>query len=303
MRIPSLLTLALVPAALIAQAPAPLNFSQRFKAEGPAVEQLLKDFHPEEALAKAEAMLPTTKPVFDKSTLPLGRSSSFQFSDLVRTYHLAGKAAISAGQWEKGRDYFAKAKELGQENLDQTTAVLTPAIEAWKAPVATAKQALADGADRLKELSAKQPLTPDEDQELKNFQIHQQNVANGEKISKVLLQDIAITQTELNAFGPMIEGSSKAIKAEAEEMDKEITSAKFKGKKDKYFVAVLNPKNLEARATKQEKLNFLYRLRFHATGTPFADKVTTAIDKVRADQDPFFVEKVKKGGSKKKAAK
>ena len=303
MRMTSLLSLAMVPAALVAQAPAaPADFSQRLKTDGPAVEQLLKEFQPLEALKKAEAMLPAAKPVFDTSSVAAGRASSFQFSDLVRTYHLAGKAAVSAGYWEKGRDYFVKAKELAQTNLEQTTAVLTPAMEAWATPMAAAKAALAEGADRLKELSAKQPLTPEEDQELKNFQVHQQNVANGEKITGILKQDIAITKTELDAFLPMIAGSEKAIKSETEEMEKEIASAKFKGKKDKYLVAVLNPKNLETRATKLEKMNFLYRLRFQAEATPFAEKVSTVIEKLRADQDPFAAEKpAKKAAARKKA--
>jgi hypothetical protein len=303
MRIPSLLSLALVPAALVAQTPEPMNFTQRFKAESPAIEQLLKEFQPIEALAKAESLLPKDKPVFDKSTVPAGRTSSFQFSDLVRTYHLAGKAAVSSGNWEKGRDYFVKAQELAKENFEQTTVVLTPAIEGWAGPIATAKVALAEGAARFKELGAKQPLTPEEDQELKNFQIHQQNIVNGEKVMGILNQDIKMTKTELDAFGPMIEGSSKSIKAEDEEMVKEIESAKFKGKKDKYLAAVLNPKNLEARATKQDKLNFLFRLAHHAQGTPLAEKVMTAIDKVRKDVDPFFVEKPAKKAPKAKKAK
>lgn len=301
MRTSSLLTMALVPAALIAQAPAPMSFSQRFKAEGPAIEQLLKAFQPQEALAKAEQLIPATKPVFDKSNVNAGRASSFQFSDLVRTYHLAGKAAVSAGDWEKGRSYFAKAKEIAQENLDQTTEVLTPAMTAWDAPMATAKKALEEGAARFAELSAKQPLTPEETSELADFNTHKQNLANGAKIGKLLTQDITTTKTERDAFGPMIEGSDKAIAAEKEEMDKEIASKKFKGSREKYLVAVLNDKNLESRATKQEKLNFLYRLQFHCKGTPQAEKVKAVIDHVRLDEAPFPVAKPAKPAKKKKA--
>jgi hypothetical protein len=291
MRTSSLLSLALVPAALVAQAPAPMTFSQRFKAEGPVVEQLLKDLQPLEALAKAEAMLPETKPTFNKSDVNAGRASSFQFSDLVRTYHLAGKAAISAGNWEKGRDYFVKARDYAQENFDQTTQVLTPAMDAWKGPLETARKAMDEGAARFTELSTKQPLTPEEDNELKNFQIHKQNLVNGEKITKLLTQDITVTKNELNAFAPMIAGSEKAITDEKTEMDKEIASKKFNGSKDKYLVAVLNPKNLEGRATKQEKLNFLFRVQFHTSNPVQVGKIKAVIDRVRKDEDPFPVAK------------
>ena len=219
MRTTYLLTMAMLPAALIAQAPAPapapapaaapapapaLTFTQRFKAEQAGINQLLKAFQPEEALAKAEALLPAAKPAFDQSSLNAGRNSSFQFSDLARTYHLAGKCAVASGNWEKGRDYFIKAQEVAQVNFDQTTALVTPIIETWKAPVAAAHKALEDGAARRAELKAKEPRTPAEEVELKNFLVHDDNIAKGEKVMKVLTQDIAGTRTELTAFGPMI---------------------------------------------------------------------------------------------------
>ena len=314
MRTTYLLTMALVPAALIAQAPASapapapaavpaaapapaLTFTQRFKAEQGGINQLLKAFQPEEALGKAEALLPAVKPVFDQSSLNAGRNCSFQFSDLARTYHLAGKCAVAFGNWEKGRDYFIKAQVVAKENVDQTTAVVTPTIETWKAPVAAAHQALEEGAARRAELKAKEPRTPAEDVELKNFTVHDDNIAKGEKVMKVLNQDIAGTKTELTAFGPMIDSIKKAIADEKAEMDKEIASKAFKGSREKYLAAILNPKNLETRTTKQDKLNFLFRLQFHCAGTPQAAKVKAVIDRVRADEDPFPPEK---HGKKKK---
>ena len=298
MRTSSLLTLALVPAALIAQAPAALTFSQRLATEGPVVEQLLKSFQPEQALAKAEAMLPASQPVFIKTDGTAARGCSFQFSDLARTYHLAGKAAISAGAWEKGRDYFIKAKDTAQENFDQTSAALTPAMAAWDGPMAAAKAALETGAARFAQLSAKQPLTPEETAELGNFTTHKNNITNGTMIHKVFNQDISTTKTERDAFGPMIDGSNKAIAAEKAEMDKVIASKKFKGSREKYLAAVLNAENLASRSTQQEKLNFLYRLQFHCGDSPQAAKVKAVIEHIRLNENPFPVAKPSK---KKKA--
>jgi hypothetical protein len=289
MRIPFLLTAALAPAALVAQAPAPakLNFTQMHKAEAPAIEQLIKDFKPAEAMKKAESLLPAAKPAFDTSNLNASRACSIQFSDLARIYHLAGKSAIAAGYWEKGRDYFLKAQEVAKENHEAIKAAIAPTLEAWKAPVAAARKALEEGGARFKELSAKQPLTPEEEQELKNFQIHQQNIANGEKLNRILQKDADDTRKEADAFQPMIDAAQKAIKDEADEVDKGAKQAQFKGNKEKYFSAILNADNLKNRATKADKLNFLFRVRFHAEGTPLAEKVDSVIDRVRQDQDPF----------------
>ena len=294
MRISALLTLALAPAALIAQAPAPLAFSQQWKAQGPILEKLLKDFQPQEALDQAEALLPSVEPVFDKKDVNTVRASSFQFSDLARIYHFAGKAAIAAGRWEKGRDYFIKAKEVAQRDLVQTTQELTAAMDVWKEPVETAKKALQEGAARLAELGGKQPLTPQEDTELRNFQVQQQNVLNGEKLIRVFRKDLAYLKTESDAFPPMVEGVDKSLEAEKTEMDQELASKKYKGGKPAYLAAILNGKNLEIRASKQDKLYFLHRLEILCAGTPQAEKVKAVIERVRLDQDPFPVGKSSK---------
>jgi len=300
MRIPSLLTMALLPAALIAQAPAPLTFSQRYKAESPAIEQLIKDFQPEEAYKKAQGLLPTAKPVFDKTDANKARLCSYQFSDLVRTYHLAAKAAIAAGYWEKGREYLIAGQEVAKENHEQTQAMLTPVMEQWAGPVEAAKKAMAEGEARFKELSAKQPLTPDEEQELKNFQVHQMNITNGNKITKIFSEDIKVTKNELDFFGPLITSASKNLQTEADEMDKELASPKFKGKKDAYLAALLNAGNLKAQPNKLAQMGLLYRLRVRAEGTPLVPKVDAVIEKVRLDEDPFPAPKPAAKAPKKK---
>jgi len=144
-----------------AAAPAQLTFTQTLKANKPAIEQLLKEFHPEDALAKAEALLPTAAPEFNGIDLRTASASSFQFSDLSRIYHLAAKCAMTDGLWEKGQVYLGKAKETAQSNYDHTAAAYKSSIETWTTAMATANKALTDGAGRIKELEAKQkPLTP-----------------------------------------------------------------------------------------------------------------------------------------------
>jgi hypothetical protein len=327
--------MALVPAALFAQAPAPapaptpapaaapaqLTFTQTLKANKPAIEQLLKEFHPEDALAKAEALLPTAAPEFNGIDLRTASASSFQFSDLSRIYHLAAKCAMTDGLWEKGQVYLGKAKETAQSNYDHTAAAYKSSIETWTTAMATANKALTDGAGRIKELEAKQkPLTPEEETELKglqpkkpadatprfqelngrkeglnpnekielqNFQTHRTNVANGTRVIKSLEGDLKALQSEVAAYSNIVDKNAKTLADEKEELDKKVVDKPFKGDRQKLLIAMLGPKNLEDRTTKDLKLNWLNRLRFLCADSPQAAKVQEVIDRVRADQDPF----------------
>ena len=299
MRTSSLLTLALVPAALMAQTPAPLAFTETLKAQGPAIEQCLKDLHPQEALVKAESLLPAAQPAFNPKDVNTARASSFQFSDLARTYHLAGRAASAAGDWEKGLAYFIKAKEIAQTNLEQTGLVLNPALDLWKGALETARKTLDAGAARLAELSAKQPLSPREDEELRNFQVEKQNRATGEQYTRIFQQDLAFLRTERDAYVQKVESAQKRIAAEKAAVDKELaTNKKLKGRKENYLAAGLTASSLEFCATKEEKIHFLYRLQFLSAGTPLAEKVQAAIERVQLDQDPFPVGKSSKKKTK-----
>ena len=58
------MTFLLFPAvALVAQAPAPTtDLTQRFNAELPGVNQMLKSFKAQEAMAKVEGMIPAQRP-------------------------------------------------------------------------------------------------------------------------------------------------------------------------------------------------------------------------------------------------
>ena len=56
---------ALVSSFLAAQDKAP-SLADRLKTESPAVDQLLKAFDAKQAMAKAEALIPATKPIFDE---------------------------------------------------------------------------------------------------------------------------------------------------------------------------------------------------------------------------------------------
>jgi hypothetical protein len=242
---------------LVAQEPAP-TLSQRFKAESPAINQLLASFESKEALTKVEALTPAAKPEFDKSSPAKGIASSQEYGALMGVYTLAGKAAVTSGDWEKAVDYFHKAKAVAGENYANTAAALAPAIEMWKKAEATGKTFLEEGAARRKELQEKASRTASEEVELKNFKTHEDNVTNGPKAVAQLQGIVDGLKDDADHFDGPIAGIEKSIKAEKEQID----SPQFKGDKIKYVNAVMNPTNLASRASKADKISFVNRLLF-----------------------------------------
>ena len=115
MRKAAFLTLLLVPAALVAQAPAQ-SLGERVKVERPAIEQLMAELKFPEALKRAEALLPPTRPVFDKTNNQTLVQSCAANLDLAQANRLAAEAADSAGAWEKALDYAKTAKSLAVES-------------------------------------------------------------------------------------------------------------------------------------------------------------------------------------------
>jgi len=107
MRTNACLPFLLAPMALVAQAPAQApaqSLGDRVKAERPMVEQLLAELKFPEALKRAEALLPATRPVFDKTNNQTLVQSAGTFLDVAEAHRLAAEAADSAGAWEKALD-------------------------------------------------------------------------------------------------------------------------------------------------------------------------------------------------------
>ncbi|MBL0311224.1 MAG: hypothetical protein IPP78_00645 [Holophagaceae bacterium] len=237
------------------QAPA---LAQRFKAESPAINQLLTSFEGKQALAKAEAMMPANKLEFDKSSPAKGLASSTEFGALMNIYTLAGKAAVTAGDWEKAVGYFRKAKEIAEENHAGAASALAPVMDTWRKAETAGKAFLQEGAARKKELLEKATRSESEEVELKNFKTHEDNVQKGPMVVKQLQDMVDGLKEDASHFEGPIAGIEKSIKSEKEQIE----SPQFKGDKIKYVNAVMNPTNLETRATKTDKIGFVNRLLF-----------------------------------------
>ncbi|BDU74550.1 hypothetical protein [Mesoterricola silvestris] len=169
MRFHPYLTLAMVPAALVAQSPAATDYNKVLKEQSPAVENLLKDFHPVEALQKAEALLPASLPAFDKSGPAAAMQASLSFSGLTRLYLLNVKAAAMAGEWEKTLDLLLKAQACAKVNYESTKEALSPLQATWTQAIEQANKGIADGADRIAAIKAKPGRNAAEEAEYQAF--------------------------------------------------------------------------------------------------------------------------------------
>jgi hypothetical protein len=169
MRSLTYLTMAMVPAALVAQSPAVPDYMAVLKTQTPPIDALLKDFQSVEALDKAVALLPPSLPAFDRSSPAVGLKTSVSFSGLTRLYLLAAKAAVQAGEWEKVLDLCTKAEACAKVNYENTKDVVTPIIATWTTAIEQANKYVADNGDRVKALQAKPGRSAAEETEYQAF--------------------------------------------------------------------------------------------------------------------------------------
>lgn len=110
---------------LAAQAPAPNALTQAYNANAQAINQMLRSLQYQEALAKAESLIPAEKPAFDGKDLNTIATSSANHRALVAIYKACANAAAANGNWEKAADYLQKGVEAAKENHDTFKALAT----------------------------------------------------------------------------------------------------------------------------------------------------------------------------------
>lgn len=148
----TLSTLYVLPAALIAQAPA--NISQALKTEQPAIEKLIKELKAKEALSRAETMISGLKPVYDTKDLNTVAQSQNALRDFISAHIVAAKAAIAAGEWEKASAILEKGLGLAKENKVSFLAGAQPTLDTWNKAETDAKTFMADKPAHIQELKA-----------------------------------------------------------------------------------------------------------------------------------------------------
>ncbi len=289
MRTPALLCSVLLSAALLAQAPPP-SLGDRVKAERPVVEQLLADLKYPEAMNRAEALLPATRPVFDKkdnSTLVQSCAANLDMAEALR---LAAEAADSAGAWEKALEYAKTAKILANECYAGVKEPFTQTVAYYKQAGARAQQVLDENADRIKELKGKSALDPGERQELDLALGVEKEVLDCAKWMKFFQTYLDVTKRENEAYDPLVKVMEDKIKGEATQIEEYKAG---KGEKTKWVEAVVSsPAYLEAQGDNAGRARWLYRL---ATIDPENKKVQHQLDILNGKAAAAPTKKGKKG--------
>ena len=219
---PLALTILLAPGLLQAQAPAAAaapSFSQQFKAGKPEVERLMTAFEFRQAFTLAESLLPTAKPAFDKSTVNGLHTSCWNFIEAGQAYTLAFRGAESAGQWEKGVTYIAKALEIAKENQANCLAPLTEQMEYWKKKADVANALLTRNADAIKELKAKAKIEDYEQDSLERVKLWEKEFAEGDKWSKFFKYDLDMSAKDVEYYEKLSAMMDTRIKSQQEEID------------------------------------------------------------------------------------
>jgi hypothetical protein len=306
--------------ALVAQAPSRVDLVQLFNTELPGINQLLKELKTQEAMTKAQGLLPAEAPRFDGSTMPSLAQSVDDTRGMGALYGLFAKTASAAGRWET-------AVEIQEKRAQGARASL---IEFDKAAIATQwKKAAQDSRDYVtkneplkKELeikiaafkaefedikATKKKLTKDEstafnargakiqqdEQELAQIAaalpIHQKNLVNAPKVFKLLADDRKELEGMIKTAS---EAAAKAQKAIANQND-EITQfntqqiikkVKIVGKKNWVDAVLRAPENITKQGAPEDQAAFLNRLLVLDPGNALAQK---ALDNLKAGKDAF----------------
>ena len=294
----SFLSFLLVPAALVAQAP-PQSQSQslgdRVKAERPAVEQLMKELKYPDAMKRAEALLPPTRPTFDKATNQTLVQSCGTYLDLAEAYRLAAEAADSAGAWEKALDYAKTAKGLAVETYAGVKEPFAQTVTYYTQSGVRAKQVLDENDARIKELKGKTVLDPGERQELDLALGVEKEVVDSAKWVTFFQTYLDVTKRESEAYDPLVKVMEGKLKGESDQI---ADYRAGKGEKTKWVEAIISsPAYLEAQGDKAGKARFLYRL---ATLDPDNRKVQHQLDILNGKATATTPKTVKKGKKGKK---
>ena len=272
MRRSASLAFLFLPAALVAQAPAP-SLGDRVKSERLAIEQLWAELKYPEALARAEVLLPASRPAFDKTNNQTLVQSCTANLDLATAYRLAAEAADTAGLWEKALDYVKMARTLAMESYAGVKEPFEQSVAYYNQAGARAKQVLVENDARIKDLKGKGTLDPGERQELDLVLGVEKEVVDSAKWAKFFQTYLDVSKRESAAYDPMVKVMEDKLKGEADQV---ADYKAGKGERLKWVDAVISsPAYLEAQGDRAGRARWLYRL---ATLAPDNKKVQQQLD-------------------------
>ncbi len=333
-----LMPFLLAPAvALVAQTPASPDLVQRFNAELPGIQQLLKDLKPQEALSKVQGLIPAERPAFDTSTPKAIGQSLDNAQGFASFYRLWANVASEAGQWEKALEIHEKRAQAVRGTLADLDKYQTPIAAQWKKVAQESGDFVAKNEPRKKELEAKIAAfkaefdeiktskrklakkeadefnargtqTQADEQELAQINaglpVHKSNVANAPKVAKLLGDNRREVEGMVKSADEAIAKSKELLAAQNDEITKfnteqVIKKVKLVGKKNWVDAVLRGHENITKLGIPQHQAAFLNRLLVLDPGNPNAQK---ALDNLKAGKEAFVKEAkpTKKSGAKKK---
>lgn len=258
-----LLTLPFAVAALVAQAPAPQTLAQKVASESKAIEALRAE-NPLEAFNKAKALLPATKPAFNKgdsndmrSMMEATYGSIREWQALIEIHRLIYNTAIAAGRFEDAKSSVETARELAKEMHVEALGPFGIYRATWAKVADEASKAL----EELKTIEAveEKTRTPQQVERLAFLKTNEITFQNNSRDSKRVLTSLDTPIKNLEAqthdFDAPIAKMEKRLKDETDDQ------LKFKGDKAKYAMALVNSVGLKPE-NKEVALASLYRAQY-----------------------------------------
>lgn len=260
-------SLMLFPAvALVAQAPATnLDLAQRFNAELPGINQLLKELKTQEALTKIQSLIPAERPPFDASNPKAFGQSLDNAQGLMSLYRLLAVASSEAGQWEQAVEIQEKRAAAARAILADLEKAQAPIAAQWKKVAQESGDYVAKNAARKAELepkisafnaerdalnadikAGKKKLSKKEvdefnaratqiqadqlelDQIAAGLPVHKQNVANAPKVTKMLADNRKEVDAMIKAADEAVAKAKKAVADQNDEITQFNTSQVMK---------------------------------------------------------------------------
>jgi len=237
------------------------------------IDKLMADLNFPEAMKRAEALLPTTMPIFDKKDNGAMVQSCGIFLDLAEANHLALETSDSAGAWEKALEYAKTARALTTECYSDIKEPFAQMVTSYTVLGARAKQVLDENDARIKELKAKTVLDASERQELDLALGVEKEVGDDAKWVKFFQTYLDVAKRDSGLYDPLVKVMEDKLKGEADQIAEYKAG---KGEKTKWVEAViLSPAYMEAQGDRAGKARWLYRL---ATLDPENKKVQRQLD-------------------------